>query len=328
MFGRPFQGEIPVHNFNDHDLPLEFVDANGYVVTYWGERLPADQTFDGHEGYDWDMAEGTPLFAVADGTIVIAGATTPFACPVLNNAVVGAVEVYIDHRVLAPSGEALTLRSRYSHMSRVDVAVGQSVRAGAQIGLSGNTGCSTLPHLHFQVYRSVPATRKYVTVDPYGWEGSGPDPWAVDPRGAQSVWLWRDAPPLYKEYHQAANSPSGNAAAAVTGIRWLGYRDDLNPNNEFVEISLDPRYAPSGSQDLTGYTLKNDRGDTYTFPSGVTLRVDRPIRVYAGSGQNSDTTLYWGRVSGVWDHAGDCVRLVTPRGGTYTIRYANITCPR
>jgi hypothetical protein len=272
------------------------------------------------------MPVGTPLFAVADGTVAVAGPGSPFACPVLNNAVVTGVDVFIEHRVLAPSGEALTLRSRYSHLSRVDVTVGQHVRAGEQIGLSGNAGCSTAPHLHFEVYRFVSATRRFVTMDPYGWEGAGPDPWALDARGAASIWLWRDAPALFKEYHQAANSPSGNAAAAVTAIRWLGYRDDLNPNNEFVEISLDPRYAPSGVQDMTGYTIRNGKDDTYTFPAGARLLVDRPIRVYSGSGQNTDITLYWGRASGVWDNAGDCVRLVTPRGGVYRIRYANITC--
>ncbi len=328
LFRRPFDSDIPVHNFHDHDLPQEFVDANGYVVTYWGERLPKDVSFDGHEGYDWDMPEGTPLFTVADGTVVIAGPTTPGPCPVLNNAIVQGVSVYLEHRVLAPSGEALTLRSRYSHLSRVDVSVGDIVGAGTRIGLSGNTGCSTAPHLHFEVYRYLPSTRRYVTIDPYGWEGAGDDPWAVHPRGAGSIWLWRDALSLYKEYHQAANTPSGNAAAAVTGVRWMGYRDDVNPNNEFVEISLDPRYVPSGAQDLTGYTMKNNRGDTYAFPQTFTLRRERPIRVYTGFGQNGDTALYWGRASGVWDNSGDCVRLVTPRGGTYTIRTANITCPR
>jgi hypothetical protein len=39
--------------------------------------------------------------------------------------------------------------SRYLHLSRVDVAVGQSVLRGQQIGLSGNTGSSSSPHLHY-----------------------------------------------------------------------------------------------------------------------------------------------------------------------------------
>jgi hypothetical protein len=39
----------------------------------------------------------------------------------------------------------------YAHLSRVDVQLGQQTRAGIPLGLTGNTGCSTGPHLHFEV---------------------------------------------------------------------------------------------------------------------------------------------------------------------------------
>ena len=41
----------------------------------------------------------------------------------------------------------------YGHLDRVDVALGERVRAGQRIGLSGNTGLSTAPHLHFELRR-------------------------------------------------------------------------------------------------------------------------------------------------------------------------------
>jgi murein DD-endopeptidase MepM/ murein hydrolase activator NlpD len=44
--------------------------------------------------------------------------------------------------------------SRYAHLSRISVEVGQNVEAGSKLGEVGSTGRSTGPHLHFEVRRS------------------------------------------------------------------------------------------------------------------------------------------------------------------------------
>jgi hypothetical protein len=67
------------------------------------------------------------------------------------------------------------------------VKVGQKVRRGQQIGVSGNTGHSTGPHLHFTVFHNCSPT------DPYGWTGSGPDPLSSY-QGEVSIPLWIDQP--------------------------------------------------------------------------------------------------------------------------------------
>jgi murein DD-endopeptidase MepM/ murein hydrolase activator NlpD len=147
---------------------------------------------DGHNGFDWLMPPDTPLFAVADGQVMLSGIEPPLNCPPLGKTVQG-LFAQIRHR--APNGEEYA--SLYGHLDRVDVHPGDTVGAGSVIGLSGNTGCSTAPHLHLSIFKVMP-NGQFVLIDPYGWHSPVRDPWAADPRGTDSVWLWKDGqvPPL------------------------------------------------------------------------------------------------------------------------------------
>ena len=85
-----------------------------------------------HAGIDFKGPVGSPIYAAATGTVSFAGRKQGYGnC------------VEIDH------GNGLL--TRYAHMSRFGVTVGQSVEAGNAIGAIGNTGRSTGPHLHFEV---------------------------------------------------------------------------------------------------------------------------------------------------------------------------------
>ena len=183
MFGRPFAGDFPTGNFFDHDKPVDG-DANGYVLTLCGAR--DSKQVDGHPGYDWRMPEGTPLLAVADAVVLTAGLEPPHFCPQLSRTV-QALRVQLVHT--APSGEVFV--SAYGHLSRVDAQEGASISEGTVVGLSGNTGCSGTPHLHFGAARKI-SDNEYVLIDPYGWHVATPDPWEHDARGFASVWLWKD----------------------------------------------------------------------------------------------------------------------------------------
>ena len=80
-------------------------------------------------------------------------------------------------------------RSIYLHFTAnaLGVSTGQNVAEGQYLGLGGSTGYSSSPHLHFEVQRSADnfgAT--YWSVDPFGWQGPGADPWPY-----QNVLLFR-----------------------------------------------------------------------------------------------------------------------------------------
>jgi murein DD-endopeptidase MepM/ murein hydrolase activator NlpD len=143
------------------------------------------------------MPEGTPLLAMANGVVIFAGETQPAYCALEDN-VSSTIAVAVRH----PASNGETYTSHYVHMSRVDVAVGDHVEAGQQVGLSGATGClgrSRIPHLHMAVYRLSNTNNGNATlIDPYGWQGLGVDPWSQHADGAASLWLWQpgEAPSL------------------------------------------------------------------------------------------------------------------------------------
>src|SRR5918994_1406436 len=103
-----------------------------------------------------------PHPASANAVVMTAGLEAPNFCPQLNRTVQALLVVLVH---TAPTGELYA--SIYGHLSRIDVQAGASVSEGTVIGLSGNTGCSGTPHLHFGVGRSVAG--RYVLIDPYGW---------------------------------------------------------------------------------------------------------------------------------------------------------------
>jgi len=86
-----------------------------------------------HEGVDFVAPIGTPIFASADGVIKSARHSDSF----------GQV-VEIDH--------GYGIVTLYAHMSKIKVKRGQKVVRGEVIGLTGNTGLSAGPHLHYEVH--------------------------------------------------------------------------------------------------------------------------------------------------------------------------------
>ncbi|MFI1014109.1 M23 family metallopeptidase [Streptomyces sp. NPDC020965] len=94
-----------------------------------------------HSGQDFAVPTGTTVKSVGPGTVVKAGPNGAGDGSAYGNAVV------IKH-------DSDTY-SQYAHLSQVNVQVGQQVKGGQTIALSGNTGNSSGPHLHFEI-RTTP----------------------------------------------------------------------------------------------------------------------------------------------------------------------------
>jgi murein DD-endopeptidase MepM/ murein hydrolase activator NlpD len=107
------------------------LDEQGYLTR--GAIAP-NGVEEEHAGIDIAVAVGQVVRAAGGGVVLVA-APDP---------------VYGLHVLLQHPGD---LRTMYGHLSRLTVAVGDTVPRGAVLGLSGNTGRSTAPHLHFEVRR-------------------------------------------------------------------------------------------------------------------------------------------------------------------------------
>ncbi|MFC8079586.1 M23 family metallopeptidase [Streptomyces sp. NPDC057307] len=97
-----------------------------------------------HSGQDFAVAVGTNVKAAHAGTVVKAGPNGAGDGPAYGNAIV------VKHGT-GPSAKY----SQYAHLSKVKVHIGQKVDKGQSIALSGNTGNSSGPHLHFEI-RTTP----------------------------------------------------------------------------------------------------------------------------------------------------------------------------
>ncbi|MFJ8470446.1 M23 family metallopeptidase [Kitasatospora sp. NPDC094011] len=88
-----------------------------------------------HTGVDFAVSPGTPVLAVGDATVVSAGWDGAYGKEVVLRLADGHF-------------------AQYAHLSALSVSAGQQVSVGQRIGLSGNTGNSTGPHLHFEIRTS------------------------------------------------------------------------------------------------------------------------------------------------------------------------------
>jgi len=123
-----------------------------------------------HTGVDIVAPIGTPVLATGPGQVTWAG-NWIYAGQGKENPY--SLAVFIRHEI---GFEGQTLYTLYAHLSRVDVVKDQFVESGDQLGLVGNTGLSTGPHLHFEV--RAQADNFFKTFNPELWMAP-PQGWGI-----------------------------------------------------------------------------------------------------------------------------------------------------
>jgi hypothetical protein len=245
---RPYFGSHNVTSVFDHCSPDYSID--GKVCEYDGlvgyRSYGVDPSFssgyatspgggnylyyDGHNG--WDISKYYEnIQAAAEGVVRLAGIDA-------NNTCFG-TNIIIDH----PNG----FSTRYAHLSALYVSQGATVTRGQTIGQSGNTGCSSGPHLHFGVY----VTGSWNAIDPYGWTGSSADPWPYDQGD-----LWLTGSPQYPLPFEPLN---------VTAI----------PANGSAQVSWTAPSFDGGSPIISYIVTASPGGATATVP-GTALTATVP----------------------------------------------------
>ncbi|TCW19925.1 peptidase M23-like protein [Dietzia cinnamea] len=121
--------------------PSVALPATGTSTSSFGPRWGTT-----HSGLDVANTIGTPLFAATDGIVIDSGPASGFG-------------IWI--RIMSPDG----FMTVYGHNESNTVQVGDTVVAGQQIGVMGNRGFSTGPHVHFEVWADGGSR----AIDPSAW---------------------------------------------------------------------------------------------------------------------------------------------------------------
>ena len=118
-------------NINVNNFVLKKPVKDGITTSGFGDTISRTAS---HNGHDWAVNTGTKVRAAAEGVVELAYFSESYGYNILINHNNG-------------------FKTRYAHLSEVKVSKGEKVEQSQVIALSGSTGFSTGPHLHFEVVK-------------------------------------------------------------------------------------------------------------------------------------------------------------------------------
>ena len=185
MFGRP----VPV-------------EANQFPERFYGYGTSGRGEYEVHRGTDFPNPLGTPIVAVADATVIVAGNDLLPQCGAGGNEICGQYPDFYGNVIVLKLDEKYQGQSvyvAYGHMSSVTVRPGQRVRAGEPLGIVGQEGIAVGPHIHIEVRYG--ASSYAATRNPILWMRPMPGTGALagrlqdkngNPIRAQSILVYAD----------------------------------------------------------------------------------------------------------------------------------------
>jgi murein DD-endopeptidase MepM/ murein hydrolase activator NlpD len=136
VVAKTVQASINIQDNSSRSFEPRLPPVGGVITSGVGMRIdPIDGKLRHHNGIDIAISEGTPITPAAPGVVVYSGQRSGYGNTVI-----------VEH-----NNGIVTL---YGHNSRLMVSPGQQVDADTVIALSGNTGRSTGPHLHFEAWQA------------------------------------------------------------------------------------------------------------------------------------------------------------------------------